>query len=79
MQIVIWAHLDRLQARGNENGWPSQKFFAGKQTSVRKNMGISSPTDSGAVVTIADPRFVHRITGGTVKSSTTTILRLSDN
>jgi hypothetical protein len=35
---------------------------------VRKNVGISSLTDSGAVVTIADPRFVHRITGGTVKA-----------
>lgn len=67
VQVQISEHLRRLQARGNKMGWPAQKFFAGKSTSVEKRVGISRLDDTGAVVTIADPRFVHRIEGGTVK------------
>lgn len=66
VQKGITTHLRTLQARGNKMGWPSQGFFAGAKGSVEKNVGISSITDSGAVITIADPRFVHRIEGGTV-------------
>lgn len=66
LQVEISAHLRRLQARGNAKGWPSQKFFAGKATSVEKHVGQPATTDKAAVVTISDPRFVHRITGGTV-------------
>lgn len=66
VQVQISEHLRRLEARGNKMGWPSQKFFAGKSTSVEKNVGISALDDTRAVVTIADPRFVHRIEGGTV-------------
>lgn len=66
MQVGISQHLRTLQARGNLQGWPEQKFFAGKSTSVERNVGISEITNTRAVVTIADPRFVHRIEGGTV-------------
>jgi hypothetical protein len=66
VQVDITKHLRTLQARGNEMGWPSQKFFAGGPNSVEKNVGIASVTDKSAVITIADPRFIHRITGGTV-------------
>ena len=67
VQKGISAHLKKLQASGNEMGWPSQGFFAGSKNSVEKNVGISKLTDQGAIITIADPRFVHRITGGTVR------------
>lgn len=67
VQKGISAHLKKLQARGNEMGWPSQGFFAGAKNSVEKNVGIAKLTDKGAVITIADPRFVHRLTGGTVR------------
>lgn len=66
LQVEISRHLRRLQARGNVKGWPPQKFFAGKATSVEKRVGLAELTDVRAVVTIADPRFVHRITGGRV-------------
>lgn len=66
MQKEISDHLRRLQNRGNIKGWPSQKFFAGKSTSVERNVGVEQITDTGAIVTIADPRFVHRIAGGPV-------------
>lgn len=66
VQVEISAHLRRLQARGNVKGWPSQKFFAGKPSSVEKNVGISRITDKGFEVVIADPRFAHRIAGGPV-------------
>jgi len=68
VQVQISEHLRALQARGNVKGWPAQKFFAGKATSVEKTVGISSLTDTGAVITIADPRFVHRIQGGPVNA-----------
>ncbi len=66
VQVEISKHLRMLQARGNTMGWPSQRFFAGKATSVERHVGVSRLDDTGAVVTIADPRFVHRIAGGTV-------------
>jgi hypothetical protein len=66
VQREISKHLRKLEARGNIKGWPSQKFFAGKATSVEKNVGISAITDKGVAITIADPRFIHRIQGGTV-------------
>lgn len=66
VQRGIVTHLRALQARGNASGWPSQNFFARGRNSVEKNVGIASISDKGAVVTIADPRFLHRITGGTV-------------
>jgi len=65
-QVEISAHLRRLQARGNARGWPPQLFFAGKSTSVEKNVGIAYLSDKRVIVQIADPRFVHRIEGGTV-------------
>jgi hypothetical protein len=65
-QIHLKKWMRTLQARGNEKGWPSQKFFAGGKNSVEKNIGIARVDDRGAVITIADYRFVHRITGGTV-------------
>lgn len=65
-QKEISDHLKRLQARGNAKGWPSQKFFYGKATSVERRVGIASITDKSCEVVIADPRFVHRIRGGTV-------------
>lgn len=66
VQVTIKKHLRGLQARGNERGWPSQGFFAGSKNSVEKKVGIGKLTDKGALITIADPRFVHRIEGGTV-------------
>ncbi len=75
-QVQISKHLKMLQARGNKKGWPSQKFFAGKSTSVERNVGISEVTDRGAVVTIADPRFVHRIQGGTVTAKRSKMLAI---
>lgn len=66
VQKGIVEHLVQLQARGNEHGWPDRKFFAGGMDSVRKHVGIASLGDYHAEITIADPRFVHRIEGGTV-------------
>jgi hypothetical protein len=66
IQVEISKHLRKLQDRGNAKGWPPQKFFAGKPDSVEKHVGISRITNTSAEVTIADPRFVHRIEGGTV-------------
>jgi hypothetical protein len=67
VQVGISKHLKTLQQRGNKRGWPSQHFFAGSATAVEKNVGIASVSATGAMVTVADPRFVHRITGGVVK------------
>lgn len=66
VQREIVRHLRKLQGRGNQMGWPSKGFFAGAKDSVEKNVGISKITDKGAIITIADPRFVHRLTGGRV-------------
>jgi len=66
VQKEIVAHLRRLESRGNEMGWPSQKFFSGGPDSVEHRVGIAKLDDRGALVTIADPRFVHRIEGGRV-------------
>lgn len=66
VQREISRHLRKLESRGNIKGWPSQKFFAGKAGSVEKHVGIGKITDHSAEITIADPRFVHRIQGGTV-------------
>lgn len=59
-------HLRRLQGRGNKKGWPSARFFAGRPGSVQNFVGVAELTDTHGLVTIADPRFVHRIEGGTV-------------
>ena len=66
VQVEILRHLTDLQSRGNQRGWPSRKFFRGGPDSVSKHVGIASLTDTGATITIADPRFIHRIEGGTV-------------
>jgi hypothetical protein len=66
VQKEISDHLKRLQARGNVKGWPPQHFFAGRPASVERHVGIPVLTDTQAEVVIADPRFVHRIEGGTV-------------
>lgn len=66
VQVAISTHLKSLQARGNLKGWPPQHFFAGAPASVERNVGIAKVSNAGAEITIADPRFVHRLTGGTV-------------
>ncbi len=66
LQVEIVKHLKMLQARGNAKGWPAQRFFSGKADSVAKNVGRPDGQENRVSVTIADPRFVHRITGGKV-------------
>ncbi|MEI6782699.1 MAG: hypothetical protein WCQ21_17455 [Verrucomicrobiota bacterium] len=66
VQKGIVKHLVDLQGRGNVHGWPSKHFFSGGPDSVRKHVGVASLTDTSAVITIADARFVHRIEGGTI-------------
>lgn len=66
VQVALTKHLRSLQACGNKHGWLSQHFFAGGPDSVEKRVGIASITSRSAEITIADPRFVHRIEGGTV-------------
>jgi hypothetical protein len=66
VQHDLIEHLKDLQSKGNVKGWPQRYFFAGRPTSVRKNVGLASLTDREAVITIADRRFVHHITGGPV-------------
>ena len=68
VQVAITAKLKQLQEKGNANGWPSQKFFAGGRNSVEKNVGITSVTDEKAVIDIADVRFAHHVKGGTVEA-----------
>ena len=68
VQKGILAHLARLQARGNAKGWPQQFFFSGRLTSVAKNVGVTELTDVSATVTVADPRFVHHISGGEIRA-----------
>jgi hypothetical protein len=79
VQVEISKHLKMLQARGNQMGWPSRGFFAGQADSVEKRVGIASMTDSGARIEIADPRFVHRITGGTVTAKRVKFLAIPLN
>ncbi len=67
VQVELSKHLKRLQSRGNKKGWPTQHFFANGPTSVERRLGVNQVTDTGAIITIADPRFVHRIEGGTVR------------
>lgn len=67
VQVHLSKHLRRLQARGNRHGWPPRKFFAGRADSVEKRVGVASITDTKAVVTVADLRFVHYLKGGTVR------------
>lgn len=76
VQVSIKKHLRGLQARGNEMGWPSVGFFAGGRNSVEKNVGIAQLNDKGALITIADPRFAHRITGGTVTPKRSKLLAI---
>jgi hypothetical protein len=76
VQVGISKHLKRLQARGNKRGWPSAHFFAGGPTSVERKVGIAKVTNTGAEVTIADPRFVHRIEGGTVTAKRARMLAI---
>lgn len=76
VQKGIVAHLIDLQSRGNRRGWPDRKFFSGGPDSVRKRVGIASLTDTGATITIADPRFVHRILGGTVSAKRARLLAI---
>lgn len=66
VQVGISKHLRQLQRRGNEKGWPSRGFFFGQADSVEKRVGIAKVENDRALITIADPRFVHRILGGTV-------------
>jgi len=66
VQVKISEHLRALQARGNVKGWPSRRFFAGGPDSVERRVGITQIESDRAVISIADPRFAHRISGGTV-------------
>ena len=76
VQKGIVKHLVDLQGRGNVHGWPSKHFFSGGPDSVRKHVGVASLTDTSAVITIADARFVHRIEGGTITAKRAKMLAI---
>jgi len=59
-------HFKDRQAEGNVKGWPSRRFWFGVKGSVANATAMTDATDTSATVTVADPRFVHKITGGTV-------------
>ncbi len=67
VQVAISQHLRALQARPNQSGFAHRRFFAGRPDSVERNVGTSRLSPNEAVVSIADPRFVHRIKGGLVR------------
>lgn len=76
VQVGISKHLKALQGRGNAKGWAPRHFFAGRPDSVERNVGINKVTDKGAEITIADPRFVHRIIGGRVTAKRARMLAI---
>lgn len=63
---LLKSHFRDRQAEGNKQRWPSSRFWFGVRGSVANSVGVSSLTDTSATVTIADPRFAHKITGGTI-------------
>jgi len=59
-------HFKARQGEGNRRGWPSHRFWYGVKGSVANATGVASVTDTSATVTVADHRFLHKLTGGTI-------------
>lgn len=62
MDVSFRAHFRMLEGRGNKNGWPSQHFWTRE---VMRNQTFSA-TDRRAVLSIASPAYLHKITGGII-------------
>ncbi|MDR1498520.1 MAG: hypothetical protein LBS59_09015 [Puniceicoccales bacterium] len=54
--------LDR-NSEPNKRGWAKQNFW----NRIRRATALTAVTDTTATVTISDPAFVHKVTGGEVR------------
>jgi hypothetical protein len=62
-------HFRQRQGEGNKKGWPSRHFWYGPTTrSVSQNTALTDVTDSLARISIDDPRFAHKVNGGTIRT-----------
>jgi hypothetical protein len=63
---TLKAHFKSKQLQGNKRGWRERYFWYGVRNSVAQSTGVSSITDTKAVVTVASPAFAHKVTGGPI-------------
>lgn len=57
------AHFAARNQEPNQRGWPKQNFWA----RIRNATALTSATDEGATVTIADPAINQKVYGGTIR------------
>jgi phage gpG-like protein len=60
---AVRRHFALREQEPNKRGWPKQHFWAG----VRRATTISRIDDTGATVSVSDPAFAHKVTGGTIR------------
>jgi len=63
MDVAFREHFRKREGEGNRQGWPSRHFWARE---VMRYQTFSA-TDRQAVLSIASPAFLHKITGGQIR------------
>lgn len=66
VHVRVVKHFASRQAAGNKKNWPEQKFWHGGRNSVSNNTAVGSVSAMEGIVVIADLRFIHKVTGGTI-------------
>lgn len=66
------AHFRLRDQQPNKRGFPKRHFWR----SIQQATALSSFTERSAVVTIADPRLLHKITGGTLTAKRARMLAI---
>ena len=65
LEFVLRRHFGMKQAQGNKKGWSDVGFWDGTSGVGQKTV-LTDVSATSAVVTIADPRFAHKVTGGKI-------------
>lgn len=76
VEVTLRDHFKARQAEGNKKGWPSRGFWYGEPDSVATALALDKVTDTAATVVVADRRFVHKVTGGTIQAKRSKFLAI---
>ena len=75
MDVAFRDHFRKREGQSNKSGWPSAHFWTRE---VMRFQSFSA-SDRRAVLTIASPAYLHKITGGTIRPKKGSSLAIPQN
>ncbi len=75
LDVAFREHFRKLESKGNKQGWPARHFW----TREVMRMQTFKSDDTRALLEIASPAYLHKITGGIIRPKKGSALAIPQN